>query len=244
MKETKFTVVVSTILGVLLVALLRLIQVAPFCKIGKRVNEKDKCGTDGKKYQDILSSIEVRNKRIMILLGSGGHTGEMIRILEQWSDYAGKLDRDYIISSGDETSILKLKKFEEEVIKSNVYDYTITTIHRARNIGAGKVNAFINTLMSFYSTFSNIILKRLRNKLPKIFLTNGPGTAIPIAYMLFICKYFGLCDTRIIYIESLARVNKLSLTGLLILPISDRFIVQWEPLAKKYRRCEYYGILV
>jgi beta-1,4-N-acetylglucosaminyltransferase len=34
------------------------------------------------------------------------------------------------------------------------------------------------------------------------------------------------------------------LTGLLILPISDRFIVQWEPLARKYRRCEYYGILV
>jgi beta-1,4-N-acetylglucosaminyltransferase len=243
MEEITFTVIVSILLIAILGGILRLVQIAPFCKAGKHVGSETRNGTDGKKYEDILSSIEPKNKRIMILLGSGGHTGEMIRILEQWSIYAGKLDRDYVLSSGDDTSILKLKKFEEEVVKSNPEDYTIITVHRARDIGAGKVNAFINTLLSFASTFYKIIAMRL-NKFPKIFLTNGPGTAIPIAYMLFICKYFGLCDTKIIYIESLARVNKLSLTGLLILPISDRFIVQWEPLARKYRRCEYYGILV
>lgn len=207
----------------------------PCCHIGKHATQK----------RDLLSlkNATTKKKSIMVLLGSGGHTGEMLRILEQWSNGINNLHREYVISSGDSTSVLKLKSYEDGLPEKNAKDYRITTIYRARNIGEGKIKAVINTLLSFKSTLANLIFSRINNQ-PDVFLTNGPGTAIPIAYMLFILKFLGLCNTKIIYVESLARVKDLSLTGFLILPISDRIIVQWEPLAKKYRRCEYYGILV
>ncbi|KAG0683004.1 UDP-N-acetylglucosamine transferase subunit [Pichia californica] len=233
MEETKFTIIVSILLILIISILFRLIAILPACHVGKHVNNKD----------DIF--VMKNSKKMMILLGSGGHTGEMIRILEQCNNMMKNLNREYIISSGDSTSILKLKKMEESLTdnnKDNKDKYKITTIYRARNIGEGKFKAIINTLISFKSTIDNLLFNG--NNYPDVFLTNGPGTAIPIAYILFILKFLGFTKTKIIYIESLARVNQLSLTGLLILPISDRIIVQWEPLAKRYRRCEYYGILV
>jgi beta-1,4-N-acetylglucosaminyltransferase len=237
MDETKFTIITSVILILIILILVRLIYILPCTKFGKHISNPE---------LTLLSSLKVNdNKRkIMILLGSGGHTGEMIRILGQWSKGINKLKREYIITSSDSTSIIKLKYFEKEQLKSiENNDYKITEIYRARNIGEGKLKAIINTLISFKSTINNIIINKLYNQ-TDIFLTNGPGTAIPIAYMIFILKFFGFCDTKIIYIESLARVKELSLTGFLILPISDRILVQWEPLSKKYKRCEYYGILV
>lgn len=236
MEETPFTIITSIFLICCLVVLGRLVVVLPCCHNGKRVSNEDQTA-------DLLSIPEDENKRkkLMILLGSGGHTGEMLRILSQWSRGIVRLDREYVISSGDSTSVIKLKEFEESIGNEN--DYEVTTIYRARNIGEGKMKAILNTFLSFKSAFVGLIVNKL-NKQPDAFLTNGPGTAIPIAYMLFILKFFGLNKTKIIYVESLARVKELSLTGLLILPISDRIIVQWEPLSKKYKRCEYYGILV
>lgn len=235
MEETAFTVLSTGILLTFLAILVRLIIVLPCCHTGKHVTDKTNLLSLGKE--------KGKKKRLMVLLGSGGHTGEMLRILEQWTPGISKLHREYVISSGDSTSVLKLKNFEENMPANDGKDYQITTIYRARNIGEGKVKATVNTLLSFKSTMMNLIISRLKDQ-PDVFLTNGPGTAIPIAYMLFILKFFGLCKTKIIYVESLARVKELSLTGFLILPISNRIIVQWEPLAKKYKRCEYYGILV
>lgn len=210
--------------------------ILPCVKLSKHINNMERDVIDSDKNKN-------KNKQLMILLGSGGHTGEMLRILEQWSKQnLLKFEREYIISSGDSTSIMKVKKFEDEYIGG--YGYNITNIYRARNVGEGKIKAIFNTFISFQSAIKNLIVKKINKCQPDVFLTNGPGTAIPIAYMIFLMKFFGLCNTKIIYVESLARVNELSLTGILILPISDRIIVQWPQLAKKYRRCEYYGILV
>ncbi|CAI8491202.1 hypothetical protein CAS74_004936 [Pichia kudriavzevii] len=231
MDENQFTVIVSSILTLILLVLARLISVLPVTKRVNRLNERE--------HGAFNSNTKAKGKRqMLILLGSGGHTGEMLRVLEQWKQL-DKYDREYVISTGDETSIIKLKQFEEQHGSSK--NYKITFVYRARNIGEGKFKATVNTLRSFISTISTFLGK---NKLPDIFLTNGPGTAIPIAYILFIFKFFGMCRTKIIYMESIARVKDLSLTGWLIMPISDRILVQWERISKKYRRCEYYGMLV
>ena len=49
---------------------------------------------------------------------------------------------------------------------------------------------------------------------------------------------------EIIYIESFARVYNLSLTGKLLYPFVDRFLVQWPELSNRLQRAEYRGILV
>ena len=41
--------------------------------------------------------------------------------------------------------------------------------------------------------------------------------------------------------ESIARVDSLSLSGKLLVRTADRFLVQWPQLAKKYTKAEYIG---
>ncbi|SGZ57852.1 CIC11C00000005553 [Sungouiella intermedia] len=178
---------------------------------------------------------EVKGSSIMVLLGSGGHTGEMMRILSPID--LSSCSRTWVVSSGDTTSLLKAKAYEVN-IKGEKAQFI--ELKRARKVGEPLSLSVKSTIMSFISTVQQV----WKLAKPDVLLVNGPGTCIPLAYVLFIMKLLGLCNTRIIYIESLARVNNLSLSGRLILPISDRFLVQWRSLAKKYQRVEYYGILI
>ena len=45
----------------------------------------------------------------------------------------------------------------------------------------------------------------------------------------------------VLYVESIARVEDLSLTGKLIYPLADRFVVQWEELLERYPKATYRG---
>ncbi|KAH3662427.1 hypothetical protein OGAPHI_005679 [Ogataea philodendri] len=216
MNEQLFTILATLVLVPMLLATLRLVFVLPSCR----------------KFAPGPKSISTTPKSVLILLGSGGHTGEMIRVLKQFEHF-GLLKRTYAISDSDKTSLASLQAIEKSP--------STIILPRARNVGENKVSAIIRSLKSFIATFRTFATLKTY---PDVFLCNGPGTAIPIAYVLFFFKFLGLCHTKIIYVESLARVKQLSLTGWLILPISDRILVQWESLAKKYKRCEYHGILV
>lgn len=46
---------------------------------------------------------------------------------------------------------------------------------------------------------------------------------------------------KIIYIESFARINELSLTGKMVYRMADEFIVQWPSLQKKYKKAKCFG---
>lgn len=80
--------------------------------------------------------------------------------------------------------------------------------------------------------------KILIKERPDVIISTGSEIAIPICYL---GNFFG---KRIIYIESLARVNELSGTGKLIYPIADLFLVQWEKLAKKYKKARFEGAVI
>ncbi|EGW32715.1 uncharacterized protein SPAPADRAFT_70717 [Spathaspora passalidarum NRRL Y-27907] len=226
--ESLICVTIGLILFPILLLLLRLIWILP----GLRSSP---LATKELKLTDLPNDIVGSN--IMILLGSGGHTGEMMRIVSKLN--LSKLSRTWVYSSGDSTSILKARRYEEE--NNNNFPTKYLCIPRARKVGEPILSSIISTLNSFI--VSGLSLLTLRQK-PSVLLLNGPGTSVPIAYILFALKFLGLCNTKIIYIESLARVNKLSLSGLLLLPICDRFIVQWQPLFYKYKRAECYGILI
>ena len=63
---------------------------------------------------------------------------------------------------------------------------------------------------------------------PDYIITTGAHTAGP---MCCIGKIFG---SRIIYIESFANISTKTVTGKLLYPIADKFIVQWEEMKKLY----------
>ena len=60
-----------------------------------------------------------------------------------------------------------------------------------------------------------------------------------------IACYLGkLLGARVIWVDSITNVERLSLSGRLVRYIADLFLVQWPELAEHYRNVEYVGELI
>jgi beta-1,4-N-acetylglucosaminyltransferase len=66
---------------------------------------------------------------------------------------------------------------------------------------------------------------------------------VPLCYAAFISRLLGLHQPTIVFVESFCRVQSLSLTGRLLYPIVDKFVVQWPQLCEKYGRAEHLGVI-
>ncbi|KAG8555571.1 hypothetical protein GDO81_017749 [Engystomops pustulosus] len=75
-------------------------------------------------------------------------------------------------------------------------------------------------------------------------LCNGPGTCIPVCFSALLFGILGLKKIIIIYVESLCRVESLSLSGKILYYFADHFIVQWPLLTEKYPNAKYLGRIV
>lgn len=80
-------------------------------------------------------------------------------------------------------------------------------------------------------------------KTPDLLVVNGPGTCVPLCWSAFALRLLGLRSPRVVFIESFARVSRLSLSGYLLYPIVDRFVVQWPQQAEKFAYSEYIGTI-
>lgn len=71
---------------------------------------------------------------------------------------------------------------------------------------------------------------------PDMIITTGGGIALSMCY---VGKLLG---KKVVFIESLSRVENPSLTGRILYPIADLFLVQWKYLLKKYGpKAKYWG---
>jgi len=84
--------------------------------------------------------------------------------------------------------------------------------------------------------FRNLRLARrvLRERDPDVIISTGAGLALPFFLL------GRLQRRRLVYVESITRVEKLALTGRLVYPLADAFFVQWESLAQ-LRRARFHG---
>jgi len=83
-----------------------------------------------------------------------------------------------------------------------------------------------------------LAVKILRAERPDAIISTGAGVAVPFLYM------GRLMGVKTIYIESLTRVNDLSLSGKLVYPIVDKMLVQWPQLAGRYKKALFQGQVV
>ena len=106
----------------------------------------------------------------------------------------------------------------------------IHRIPRSREVG----QSWLTT--PFTAAWSLIFAFRLVYKLkPQVIVTCGPGTAVPLCYAAFFFSAIGACPRcRIIFVESFCRTRTLSLAGRLLLPVADRFLVQWPELLETF----------
>jgi len=77
--------------------------------------------------------------------------------------------------------------------------------------------------------------KVLRKENPDLIISSGAAVAVPFFYL---GKLFG---AKLIYIEVFDRIDKPTMTGKMVYPITDKFIVEWEEMKKVYPKAINFG---
>ncbi|KAK9390848.1 oligosaccharide biosynthesis protein Alg14 like-domain-containing protein [Lipomyces mesembrius] len=191
----------------------------------------------------------------MFVLGSGGHTTELLGIVGQL-DFAHYPIRTYVSFSGDKLSTVRALQLEKEKSSTSSSSAAppsppssgrrrqskVQTLElpRARNVGQSYFTSiFTSAVCGLECLFAVVKVQ------PDIVVCNGPGSCVLICFAALLLRASRIKLTRLVYVESFARVNSLSLTGRILISMVDRFIVQWPSLAERYKDkgVEYFGIL-
>ncbi len=146
-------------------------------------------------------------KKVLFIASTGGHLSELLQLKSMFKDY------DYHLITEKTKSNMFLQEEYPKRVNYLVYgtkDHVLTY-------------PFKLIINCFKSLFLYLKIH------PDYIVTTGVHTAGP---MCCIGKIFG---SRIIYIESFANINTKTMTGRLLYPISDLFIVQWHEMKKQYK---------
>lgn len=81
-------------------------------------------------------------------------------------------------------------------------------------------------------------LKLVFSERPDVVITTG---SLPLAMVCLAAKMLG---AKIVWIDSIANVEKFSMSGAMVRRFADLFLTQWPELAKKYKNTEYVGTLL
>lgn len=176
----------------------------------------------------------------MVVLGSGGHTAEMLSL-------ACKLDptvyrpRCYVVGQTDALGRSKAAAAEQKYVKpagaSSSPEWSVRSLPRSREVGQSYLSSVWTTVKASWAALGVVW-----QEAPELVLANGPGTCIPICLAVFLLRLLGR-DSKVIYVESIARVAKLSLSGWILYNsrLTDAVFVQWPELQAKYPRSIYAG---
>lgn len=93
--------------------------------------------------------------------------------------------------------------------------------------------SLLKYLLNFIQSLALYAWKR-----PKIIFSTGSGIALAT------CILGKLFRSKIIYLETGARINTPSRTGKFMYRLADVFIVQWKPLLEYYPEARYVGPLI
>lgn len=143
---------------------------------------------------------------VLAILGEGGHTTECLSLVHLLG--AERYRFSYVLVHGDEVSERKIR-----------FPGKIYRVLRPGNVKTHPLTRFLK-----YPICTLEAIVALARSRPDAVLTTGPGVAVPVS---LVARFFG---SRIIYVESVARVRSLSKTGDLMRRIAHLFFVQWEEL--------------
>ncbi|MBP3707062.1 MAG: polysaccharide biosynthesis protein [Clostridia bacterium] len=152
-------------------------------------------------------------KKVIFISSTGGHLNELLQLKSLFSKYDS-----YIITEKDKTNENLKKEYG-----SKLYFLPYGT----------RSKLFTYIFKYLYLCLKTIVLFiKIR---PKYIVSTGTHTAVPMCYLgkLFGCK--------IIFIETFANSKSKTLSGRMVYPIANLFIVQWKEMLKLYPKAVYGG---
>lgn len=152
-------------------------------------------------------------KKVLFISSTGGHLNELMQLAPLFDKY------NYHIITEKDKSTQSLKEKYQDKISYLTY--------------GSRKKVFTYPFVLLFNCFKSIYYYiKIR---PKYIVTTGTHTAVPICYL---GKLFG---SKIIFIETFANRNTKTLSGKLIYPIANLFIVQWEEMLKLYPKAVFGG---
>lgn len=157
--------------------------------------------------------------KICLSFGSGGHLDELISLTDAFEEH--------------EIFFVTVPSMVTKDLKN------ISKTFYVRN-GPKLTSTFLDYLLLFIYYLYLLIpsAKILIKEKPDVIIGCGGEATVDLFYL---AKIMG---KNVVYIESLARINTISKTGMLVYHISDLFLVQWEDLLKKYNKAKYWGRVI
>jgi len=152
-------------------------------------------------------------KKILFIASTGGHFSELMQLSSMFKKY-----NYHIITEKTKTNANLKDKYPGRV---NFLVYG-TKDHLFSYIFKFAINCFK----------SIFLYMKIR---PKVIITTGTHTAVPICYI------GKLCGSKIIFIETFANSKTKTLSGKLVYPIADLFLVQWKEMLDLYPKAIYKG---
>lgn len=152
-------------------------------------------------------------KKALFISSTGGHLNELLQLkaLFDETDFS-------IITEKTKSNLFLQEKYP----------------HRVHYLVHGSKEHFLAYCIKFpYNVLKSFVL--FFKLSPDFVISTGAHTAVPMCY---IAKLF---RRKVIYLETYANIHTKSLSGKLVYPIADLFLVQWESMKELYPKAIYVG---
>lgn len=167
------------------------------------------------------------NNIVMFACNQGGHFSQMMALKELFGKYDSVLVTDNVRATKDMSAL----KYIDNIVVMKGESSRRKDVKKEENANRWSfLDVYIQMLFE-----SRKIWKQYR---PKVIISTGSNIAVPL---FLIGKLHG---SKIIFIETRAKVYARSMTGILVRKLADRIFVQWPEMLKLYPEAIYCGTLV
>ena len=167
------------------------------------------------------------NDIVMFACNQGGHFSQMMALNELFGKYDSVLVTDNVRATKDMPALRNINN----IVVMEGESSRRKEVKREENANRWSfLGVYIQMLFE-----SRKIWKQYR---PKVIVSTGSNIAVPL---FLIGKLHG---SKIIFIETRAKVYARSMTGILVRKLADQIFVQWPEMLKLYPEAKYCGTLV
>lgn len=167
------------------------------------------------------------NNIVLFACNQGGHYSQMMAMSELFGKYDSVLVTDNERATKNMLALKNMAKIE--IIEGEAEQRK----EQSENSSGSRLTFLKSYIKSFF------VLRRVWMKYrPKVIVSTGSNIAVPL---FIVGKLHG---SKIIFIETRAKVYARSMTGILVRRLADQIFVQWPEMLKLYPEAKYCGTLV
>jgi UDP-N-acetylglucosamine:LPS N-acetylglucosamine transferase len=123
----------------------------------------------------------------------------------------------------------------------DVFVVTTSEAMRTKLASLGRVHVVGECNREHLLRVAGVLLRCIRvvfRERPHVIISTG---AAPACLCCLLAKLLG---AKVVWVDSITNVERISLSGRMVRPVADLFLVQWPELAGKYRGVEYVGAII